>query len=385
MPSLRGRTHRVGGICELAVTIKDIARQCGVSRQSVSYALTGTGRLAPQTRERILQVARDLGYRPNSIARTMRTGRFGAATLLLAAEPGGSFLPAPLLNGIHDGLQAHDMHLTIARMSEAQLVRPDHAPKLLREWASDGLLVNFSGEVSSGLKTLIDRYSIPHICLNTRREQDCIAPGEAEAAEDATLRLIELGHRRIAMAVYREPGDGGNPQADMHDRWHGYDKVMTDAGLESVTHEGDGPVEADRAVAHTVDWLRGRDRPTAVLAYSHKEMIAVMRAAGLAQLRVPQDLSVVAFSWAGMERLTLGVTHVLLPEYEMGKQAVDMLTAKLDRPDQPLPRRIVPCTWRDGQTVAPPPPGHGRARPAEPPTGPKPRAQAPPERGMMGP
>ena len=344
----------MGGIRILAVTIKDIAHQCGVSRQSVSYALTGTGRLAPQTRERILHAARGLGYRPNSIARTMRTGRFGSATLLLSAQMPTGFLPDPLLQGIHDSLQARDMHLAIARLADGQLANPANAPKLIREWSSDGLLVHLAQEMPAALPELLERYGIPAIWIDAHRDADCIYPDNAAAAEDATARLIELGHQRIALSAYGEPNEPLCPNTAGLRRI-GYERAMRNAGYEPIIFGGDQPVPTHQAIDFTISWLSRNDRPTAVITCGHKEMVAVMRAAGVVGLRIPQDLSVVSFTWGGIEQHTLGVTKIFLPEYEIGKQAVDMLAQKIDAPATPLPRRILKCQWRDAQTVAPPP------------------------------
>ncbi len=339
------------GQCNLAVTIKDIARQCGVSRQSVSYALTGTGRLSAQTRERIIHVARELGYRPNSIARTMRTGRFGAATLLLSSEAGSSHVPSPLLDGIHDALQANDMHLTIARLGQQG---DDYAPKLIREWASDGLLVNFMHDVSPAVGELVERYSIPTIWYNASRESDCIGPNDAEATQTATTRLIELGHRRITMIVYQDTNELARPHFSVHDRWRGYDSIMSGAGLTPDAYPNEEPVSDEDSVAFSLELLRRADRPTAVITYGQKEFCATMRAAGIVGLRVPDDLSVVTFSGGGPEREILGATHVFMPTYKMGREAVNMLLKKIDDPNTNLPRQVLECPWHEGKTIAPP-------------------------------
>lgn len=344
----------MGGII-LAVTIKDIAKECGVSRQSVSYALTGTGRLSQATRERIIEVARRLGYRPNSIARTMRTGRFNAATLLLSTDAGTGQLPSPLLGGIHDGLQAHDMHLTLARISGDQLREPDHAPKLIREWASDGLLVNCVTEGQDQLTALLERYAVPAIWLNTVNQGDSISADNLGGGSEATRRLMAMGHRRIGVACYEESVHEGEIDCNRMDRYRGCAQVMGEQGLEPVILGGTSPVAPADAITYSTQWLSQPDRPTAVLACSHVEMAAIMRAAWLAKLRIPEDLSLVTFTCASLEQKALGLTSVILPQYELGRQAVGMLLQKIDQPQVVQPPRTVPCEWRDGATIGPPP------------------------------
>jgi DNA-binding LacI/PurR family transcriptional regulator len=283
----------------------------------------------------------------------MRTGRFGSATLLLSAEMPSGFLPDPLLQGIHDALQARDMHLAIARLADGQLANPANAPKLLREWSSDGLLIHLAQKMPQTLPELLDRYSIPAVWINAAGDADCIRPDDDAASEDAAARLIELGHERIALVAYGEPGQPPCPNTAAYRR-EGYERAMESAGYEPIILGGEQPVPAAQAVDFTIGWLSREDRPTALITCGHKEMVAVMRAAGVMGLAIPDDLTLVTFTWGGVEQHTLGVTQMFLPEYEIGKQAVDMLAKKIESPAVPLPPRLVRCEWRDGHTVAPP-------------------------------
>jgi len=132
----------------MATTLKVIAEAAGVSIPVVSQVLNSKGqRFRPETRRRVRQAAERLGYRPNNSARAMATGRLGCAALVLSTQGYRSTLPAELLRGIDEELARHNMHLTIARLPDEKLTREGYVPKILREWLSDGLLINYTSDI----------------------------------------------------------------------------------------------------------------------------------------------------------------------------------------------------------------------------------------------
>src|SRR4051812_31906827 len=80
----------------------DIAHKAGVSQVTVSHVLSGRGRVGEEVRQRVLDIARRLGYRPNAAARAISTGKFGCVTLLMGVRQQTSELPQQLLWGIED-------------------------------------------------------------------------------------------------------------------------------------------------------------------------------------------------------------------------------------------------------------------------------------------
>src|SRR2546421_5430565 len=105
----------------MSVTIKEIARRTGMSIPTVGNILgRSADRYSAKTQQRIRQAAQELGYKPNSSARAMRQGRFGCAALVLSRskQQTHSHIPAGLLDGLDDALARHDMHLTVARLTD---------------------------------------------------------------------------------------------------------------------------------------------------------------------------------------------------------------------------------------------------------------------------
>src|SRR4051812_13039083 len=227
----------------MTITIKEIARRTGLSIPTVGNVLgRSANRYSAKTRERILQVAHELGYKPNASARAMRQGRFGCAALVLSRskQQTHSHIPTGLLDGLDDALAQHDMHLTVARLTDEELSSDDFLPKVLRESMADGMIVNYTHEIPQAMLELIHAHHAPAVWLNAKLAEDCVYPDDLGAAHAATKRLIELGHRRIAFVhfvapnVFPEPFEHARPKFhySVADREAGYVSALREAGLK---------------------------------------------------------------------------------------------------------------------------------------------------------
>lgn len=331
-------------------TAKDIAARCGVSRETVNQILRGRGdRYRPTTRDKVMAAATELGYRPNSAARAMRLGRFSSIGIVSAAEGGRGTLDPSLLLGIQDAA-CSDLHLAIGQVGDAAFADADGLPRIVGEWSCDGLLINYVASFPAGVAELLQRSRIPAIWLNVSHDADCIHPDDRGAALAATVRLIALGHRRIAWLSCT-----GGDHYSRRDRREGYVTAMREAGLAPLVHEQ--PMQGGGAPlgAFARSLLAGSARPTAVVCYSAGEAIPLAYAAAGLGLRLPADLSLVCLGPAGCEALGIAVTHARPDFYAMGWRAVDMIRRRIAQPGTVLPTQVHPWTWIDGATIAPPP------------------------------
>jgi len=349
------------------VSLKEIARVTGLSVPTVGNVLgRSAARYSADTRHKVLEAARRLGYKPNSSARAVRQGRSGCAALILSrSHPDShSHIPAGLLDGIDDELAQHNMHLTIARLSDDELASDEVLPKVLREYLADGMIVNYTHEILPGMLEVIRAHHTPAVWLNAKLAEDCVYPDDFAAARDATAALIALGHQRIAFVKLIAPWlpQGATVEqtlARMHysiaDRRDGYVAAMRAAGLTPQTAYLDRliPQSEQLSACHTL--LTGEHRPTAVLLYSDLDLSLVLSAAAAVGLSVPRDLSVLVFHpvepWVAGKQ----VSAVAVPTAEMGGRAVRMLLQKVKDPDASCPAQPVAYNVRLGETVASPP------------------------------
>lgn len=334
-------------------TLSDIAKVVGVSDVTVSRVLNGGADYRRPTyakrAQRIHTVARELGYRPNASAMAIRSGSFNTFALLLSADRTWSMLPDQLLAGIRDGLTARDRHLLVETMSDSVLTSSAAMPKLLRELASDGLLINYNANIPPRMVELIDSFHLPCVWINSKQPHDAVHPDDFGAAVQATKMLLQRGHQRISFV------DHGNEDNPGHysgvDRFAGYARTMSDAGLSGrrVGHpeqRRDGSMIPRLSAA-----LTGADRPTALLGYSDLDARAVQMAAGINGLRLGENVSLITFHDRLLSDLGQSVATMMLPEKEEGLAAVEMLVRKVAHPEDQLPSRALPFAFEPGETL----------------------------------
>lgn len=321
-------------------TLSDVARRAGVSKIAVSTVFNnsrGGTRVSEQTRARIMDAARDIGYRRNAAATAISAGRFGCAVLLMSNREYHSSLPPRLLDGIHDGLAERGMHLTIAQMPDAKLEDDQFVPKFLKEWMADGLIINYTHDLPPRLVKLIQEHGIPSIWTNNKMEADCVFPDDFGAGKAAAERLLAEGHRRIAFV-----SEIDSTHYSRADRIAGYEAAMRDAGAASV-------------VIHSLpgwgEWPDAWQEITAFIAYGDGDAHRALVRARLGGLRIPEELMVTTFvsQNSTVEDTATGLPLPCweLPHYQTGRDAVEMLLLKIAEPNQAIPPRTLPFLYKE--------------------------------------
>jgi DNA-binding LacI/PurR family transcriptional regulator len=344
----------------MPVTQKDVARTANVTQRTVSRCFCLPEAVNAATLERVLGICRELGYRPNTAARTIRKGRFDSVGLLHASASEGWRLPGSFLWSVNRRLGEHQLHLVLCDLPvDEPGAESGRAPKILNQHMVDGVLIH-GGEALPGAVLAQARDARhPVVWVNALRESACICADEERAGAEATALLVRMGHRRI-LYVTREPGNGG-AGASHHDvssgrRQAGYERAMGAAGLTPAILRLERRDEGG-AAGRLATALRGPERPTALLAcHLGDAQAAIFVAQGVLRLVVPQDLSLIAFADESRE----GVPHVasyVLPWPAMGLMAVDLVVRQLKDPQAPVPPVILAMDFEPGMTLAPPPAG----------------------------
>jgi LacI family transcriptional regulator len=342
--------------------LTDIAKEAEVSVATVSRVLNGKAVDARISEKRALQIremARNLGYRPNAAARATRQGRFNAVALLVGRRWSVGHLAPSLTATIEREVERRGLKLFLARLPDAKLSDERFMPRILRELSTDGLLVTYDEQVPQAMPRLIRRYAIPSVWLNCRIDADCVYPDERGAGRRAAEHLLSLGHRRIAYSDFpRSRGIPDDAHYSVFDRRAGVAEALRTSGLAPLPgiqrQPGQGhDLHALFAAANR--YLESPDRPTAVVAYASPEAQALAVAALRLGLRVPEDLSVVAFTRDRDYALDLPLTAMVIPESRMGELAVARLMGKIEQPagDGPPRAQVVEHEFSGGATCAP--------------------------------
>lgn len=314
---------------------------------TVSRILRGTGRESEATCERVRAAAARLGYRPNGLARAMRRGSFGAVGLLRSTNPSAATITHTFLWAIERELLSHDLQLVMGQVPDEKLTDNVAAPRLLREWSVDGLLVNYTSRIPEKMIEVQSRFHLPSVWLNTRLKHNCVYPDDYGALREATTKLLSLGHRRIAYL--------GVPLTmehySVHDRCEGYRKAMEEAG---ATPRMIFWTDGNDRLSDLCALLQKPDRPTALVTYSPCEaMVAVVAAARLG-LEMPRDLSLIAVRDVLEPMGGVDVTTMLIPDIDMAPLSVNMLRRRIAQPESSETSNAVKFVEHDGTTSGPP-------------------------------
>lgn len=307
-------------------TIRDVAREAGVSIATVSYVLNDTGAVSDATSQRVLQAVEKLGYRPSVIARGLQARESRMIGYSWQPVPPDQFNPI-LEKFIHSMAEAAELHgyhvLTFPRLEPIDEVAVYR--EMVESGRVDGFVLSNTNLADRRVRYLLD-VGFPFVAFG-RSNPDWDFPwvdvDGADGVQQAVTHLVELGHRRIACLAWPEDSLTGQY------RLQGYYRAMTDAGLP-VDPAWVARVENDyhHAYEATQNWLAlpADRRPTAVVALTDLMAIGVMNCAADAGRQVGRDLAVVGFDDAPIAGyLRPSLTSLRQPIAEVGERAVTML------------------------------------------------------------
>jgi LacI family transcriptional regulator, galactose operon repressor len=325
------------------VTIVEVARHAGVSITTVSHALSGNRRVAQATRARIDDSIRELGYRPNAFARSLRTERSHMVALIIP-DITNPYYPT-LARGMQDALHAGGYQTFVGSTDG----RRDQERSFLNDSLQrrvDGIAFA-SFETTARMLTPVLQSDIPVVSIGTtirHRKVDCVSTDDVAGSVDATTYLIQKGYGPIGMIG----GPAGTSPSD--NRLEGYRAALGSAGVRfdpRLVAIGDFTRAGGAAAMGTL--LERRVLPRAIFCANDLMAIGAMDAIRQAGLRVPQDVALVGYDDIEAASLvTPDLTTVVNPAYEMGRACgrllLERMTGRRDdgRVEVVVPHRLVP-------------------------------------------
>jgi len=311
----------------MTVTLKDIAREAGVSHSTVSRALHGNPMIPPETATRIKKIADELGYVPNTVASGLR--RTHSKVLgVLVRRIDDAFL-AEVLQGIEDILYAEGYGLFLAT-SHRDPEREKAIFRNMSERRVDGVIV-CSTEVGAEHLQQLREFGVPTVLINNQAATEMahsVCHDDEGGGLALTRHLLELGHRRIGYLGHS--GTGRITQ----ERLAGYKQALKQAGLpyrsEYVAAGPSGTAEGGAIGMNKL--LAVDERPTAVVCFNDIMAIGAMHAVHQAGLRVPDDCSITGFDNIPLSQyVNPALTTFHQPRYELGTEAAEMMLRLLNR------------------------------------------------------
>lgn len=319
----------------------DVAQAAGVSQTTVSFVLSGrTDITIPEaTRERVRRAARELGYRPNGVARSLARGC--TQTIGVVVPRVDSSFCGQIAQGIQEVCIAHDYRVLLAHTLHRSNVEA-HQVGLLLEHRVDGLICVVDewtiGDLPGTIAGILDE-RVPCVLIDDHSlsdRVDCVVSDDRHGACLAVGHLLGLGHRRIAHL------SAGTRTTPARERTAGYRDALRKAGVRFdrtlVAGESFSMHDAGAALHKLLDQ---RNPPTALFTANDRLAAEAKNAVEARGLRVPEDVAIVGFADMEMAHY-LKLTTIHQDTAALGRLAVQRLLERIARPELAPETLVVP-------------------------------------------
>lgn len=318
------------------VTIRDIAREAGLSPATVSRVLSGNPHTTEQTKKRVLEVGARLGYRPNLAARTMASNRSGVIGLVM--DNTISTYTAEIIKYVERAVRQAGYELMLGGTDSD----PKREERIISQFLCrqvDGLIIKsgcegYSEELVRQLKqtptVLIGSSEKLHQC-------SAVYVDNFHGGVIGTRYLCELGHRNIVFFGRRASSRSQCSRAE------GYLQVCREYGMRPQLYDNPDAVNTiERSCALAKQFLKSGNLPSAVFAASDTCALGLMQAADTLGIRIPKDLSLLGFNNLPTSALSrIGLTTLDQPKEEIAMLAVENLLRQIERGEGAGEKRIL--------------------------------------------
>ena len=318
------------------VTIKDVAREAGVSVGTASQALRSSLAVREETRRRVVAVATRLRYQPSALARGLVTRRTHTVGLLISDIANPFFIRA--VRAVEDVAQENGYNVILCNTDENPTKETQYL-RVLMEKRVDGIILATTAASRRTVReirwrriplVLFDR-ELPGVATNLVKV-DGVLGGRL-----ATQHLLDLGHRQIG--IIHGPLD----RSTGIERLEGYLATLRAAGIRPVPALiREGNFKQDSGYRLTKALLQVSPPPTALFCTNNLMTVGAIQALREQGIGIPDDLSLVGYD--DMEWWTLThppLTTVGQPVYELGREAMRLLLAQIGQKRLPRPQRVV--------------------------------------------
>ena len=315
------------------VTLEEIARKSNVSLATVSLVLRDKPGINDETRRRVRDIARGLGYRPRAQIDLLSAQSLQQVGVLVKTRAGDApqtnHFYAHVIAGIEDACRRHHINLLIATVPVDADNHPQDLPRMLLEDDLDGLLL-VGAFVDSTIAQLMARRSKSTVLVDAYavgNAYDSVVSDNVHGAYQAVSYLIERGHRYIGLV-----GTLPNAYPSIADRCSGYLQALRDHG---ITHQyfAESHIATNEAAQTVSDLLRQFPQITALFCCNDMMAIAAMQAAQALGRHLPDELSVIGFDNIDLgEHVTPSLTTMHVDKVSMGRLAVQLLKNRADFP-----------------------------------------------------
>ena len=273
-----------------AVTIRDVARQAGVSPMTVSRVINGSARVSPEARGRVEQAISDLGYVPSRLARGLSAQRTGTLALIVPDVANPFF--TLIVRGAEDVARRAGYRVILCDTRSDLVLEREVIEEMIAHRVEGILIAPVSDRSRDHLRRLA-KFGVPFVLVDRTVpgvDADAVLADSAAGAQRLVEHLIALGHRRIGMVVESDE------VSTARDRRRGYEAALAGAGI-AVDPElvAESTVDPRGGIEGMTRLLELDERPTAVFTVNSLVAVGAIEAVRTVGLEVPDDIALVCF------------------------------------------------------------------------------------------
>lgn len=301
-------------------TIKDVAKLASVSISTVSYALNGSGRVSEETRKKILEAAKELNYKPNGAARSLKTKQMEIIGVF-------SDFSGPLHSEIIKGVQEVARNNKYEVIFGECLVNKRAVTRMLSERIVDGAII-FSSSVNNDILEDLSNNEFPIVVLDRKIENENISQiliDDKDAAYNAVKHFHSLGYKDIGFI------SGPKDSYDSERRFEGFKLGVKDFKMNfKRAWYADGEFNEHQAYRVMIELIEKGDLPRAFFIANDEMAAGAILALKEHQIKVPEDIAIIGFDDIPLARhITPALTTVRRPAYDLGIMAAHTLLNNL--------------------------------------------------------
>jgi len=326
-------------------TIRDIAREAGVGKSTVSRVINGSGYVSVETRKKIEEVMKRNNYVPSSAARSLSKKESDTIGLIIPEVTNPFF--GEILNGISQRVDENDLTLILCNSANDDIEKDFRAFEGMLRHRVKGLIftpaTSYSKKQLCRLCNYLDKLQCPLVLLDrsiANLNIDGVFTDNFQSAYMATEALIKAGHRKIGTVT------GDQNLSIGCDRQAGFEKALETYGIElNEKYIVQGNFDTETTYICMQELIQTGDLPTAFFISNNLSCAGFLKAVIKHRLRIPEDIAIIVFDKIiGQDIFDLKYSFVERDVQNMGRLAMQLLLSRLKEPNRNVEKIVIKST-----------------------------------------
>lgn len=340
------------------MNIKELSKLAGVSVATVSYVLNDSGNVSEETRQRVLKLAKEYNYKPNSIAKSLRTNK--SNTIGVLVEDITVWFAPEIIKGISKYADSQKKNIILNDLGlfskigykfqdiEKYKQYINEKVDLLLSTQVDGII--YVGMHDRNIDDVVQKIKKPIVfvyCYTEKSDDVYVTYDNTDISYEIGEILVKKGHKKIAAIC------GAYDSKPSYKRFCGLKKALNDSGVEiDDKYVKFGNWQSEQGYSCAKELLMMKDRPTAIFAFNDLMAAGALKAAKELRISVPRDLSIIGFDDRELSSyISPMLSTVRVPLEDMGIKANEVLESLILRKKLDSNKIIVPCVYVERETV----------------------------------